>query len=202
MSVSNLCSSLGPCQTPYRDDSRQPRGDGRAPAGALRATPLTAAWPALDTVRQAGSSAETQAQSTDDPQTTGQSGGALSQLARDLSALGDALRTGDRTAAQQAFATMQQDLHTVRQGWGGWALGRLHHRHHHGHHHHRFGGMADGDNAGSAANSTPTAPDATGTADGGSGSLPAARQTTGRTSITAVSVSVSIDILTVQATAA
>lgn len=203
MSVYNLCSSLGSCPPQYRDDNRPQRADIRALVGALRSNPVLAAQQALDSVPQTGSSSESQAQSANEAHTASQSSGALSQLARDLSALGNALQSGDLTAAQQAFATMQQDLHTVRRGWGGWAIGRPHHRHHHhGHHDHRFGGRTDGVNAGLATNISPTSAETTGIADAGGGSSSATQPATSRTSITAVSVSVSIDILTIQAAAA
>jgi hypothetical protein len=59
----------------------------------------------------------------------------------DIDALGQALQAGDLTAAQSAFARLQQDLQAMRGG-----------HHHHRHHHH------DGDERSRDATSAAAAP--------------------------------------------
>jgi hypothetical protein len=69
---------------------------------------------------------------------TGQQGSGQSQFAADLSALSQALQSGDLTKAQDAFAKLQQDMQSA------------HKRHHH--HHHNSG--ASQDSASSSNNSS------------------------------------------------
>jgi hypothetical protein len=85
----------------------------------------------------------------------------MSQGGKDLEALANALSSGDLSGAQQAFASLQQDL----QGTG--RVRRHHHHHHHG--------------SGSVSSTTPTAGTTTQTdasaAQADSGATPSASST-------------------------
>jgi hypothetical protein len=123
MSVSPI-SSVGytyqTYQTNWQNNVSQIKQDFQSLASDLQSNNLTGAQQAFTALQQLlpNPSAGNQTQ-------TGQSGSGQNQFGTDLSAVGQALQNGDLSGAQQAFATLQQDMQSV-QG--------QHHYHHHHHH--------------------------------------------------------------------
>ena len=118
--ISSVDNTYQTYQTNWQNNLSQIQQGFQSLASALQSGNLTGAQQAFTALQQLlpNSSAGNQTQ-------TGQSGSGQNQFATDLSALGQALQSGNVTQAQQAFAKLQQDMQSV-QGQ------HHHHRHHHG----------------------------------------------------------------------
>jgi hypothetical protein len=134
MSVTSITSVPNPYQPDAGDDSPQStfqtvRSDFQQLTHTLAAGSIDAAQQALSTLQR------------DLPNSA-----AATPIGQALSAVGEALQSGDVSAAQEAFAKLQQQVSAA----GG---------HHHRHHHHHHGAPAAG-NAAANTGSDPNAPSA------------------------------------------
>jgi hypothetical protein len=129
MSVTSV-SSVNGNQTGIQSQWQQQMQDFKALANALHSGNLTTAQSSFATWQQ-----DFQANGSTNTQTTQQTQpfGSNSQANTDFQALSSALQSGDLSSAQQAFASLQQDL----QGAG----------HAHRHHHHHSANAADTNNS-------------------------------------------------------
>ncbi len=140
-------------QTPVQNPVQEVRQDYAELAKALQSGDLTTAQSAFTALQQelqtqTGSSTSSTASSTTASATSSD------PISNDLSALGQALSSGNLTQAQSAFAQLQTDIRTAQQSatsqsqnstaWRG-AEG-------HGHHHHHGGGGYSTSNTNSSIN--------------------------------------------------
>ena len=121
MSISSISSATDvyqTYQTSAQNKFKEIRQDFKDLASALQAGDLSDAQKAFAALQQLlpSSSAGNLAQN-------GQQGSAQNPFSNDLSGIGQALQSGDLKKAQDAFATLQQDMMSVQ--------GHHHHRHHH-----------------------------------------------------------------------
>ncbi|MGD0626086.1 MAG: hypothetical protein ABSB32_15380 [Thermodesulfobacteriota bacterium] len=116
-SISSVTSGYQPTLTNWQNKLSQIRQGFNNLASALQAGNLTDAQNAFTALQQLlpNSSAGNQTQN-------GQQGSGQNAFATDFSALGKALQSGDLSAAQTAFAKLQQDTQSVQ--------GHHHHHHH------------------------------------------------------------------------
>jgi hypothetical protein len=123
MSISSVSSASTLLQqTSQVSAFKQIRQDFQTLSQALASGNLSAAQQAYATLQSDMQNVQS-AQSTQQSSQTSQSGQATIQS--DLSAVGQALSSGNLTAAQSAFATLQQDMQSAQQS------GQSHHHRHH-----------------------------------------------------------------------
>jgi hypothetical protein len=91
---------------------------------------------------------------------TGTTSGSTNPLATDMQTLSQALQSGNLSAAQTAFAQLQQDASQAAQSASG---------HHHHHHHHGGGSSSSSSSASSSSTSGTTSGATTSTTSGTSG---------------------------------
>lgn len=116
-SISSVASGYQPTLNNWLNNLSQIRQGFKDLASALQSGDLTAAQTAFASLQQLlpNSSAGNQTQN-------GQQGSGQNPFATDFSALAKALQSGDLSAAQTAFAKLQQDTQSVQ--------GHHHHHHH------------------------------------------------------------------------
>jgi hypothetical protein len=127
-----------PVQNPVQNPAQEVRQDYAELAGALQSGDLTTAQSAFTALQQAlqtqtGSSTASTVSSTTASATSND------PIANDLSALGQALSSGNLTQAQSAFAQLKTDIRTAQQsaatgnqGFTPWLRAGGHGHHHHG----------------------------------------------------------------------
>lgn len=137
--VSSVDYTYQTYQANWQDNFSQIRQGFKTLASALQSGDLNAAQQAFTSLQPLlpNSSAGNQTPNV-------QSGSGQNQFSTDLSTLGKAIQNGDVTQAQNAFATLQQDMQSV-QG-----------QHHHHHHHHGSGSTQSTDSTTSNASSQST----------------------------------------------
>ena len=142
MSISGIPSSFNSSAVQqFQQAAQQRRQDFNNLAQALQSGDLSGAQQAFSDLQQLRQSSSSNLSSATQP-----SNQSTNVIAQDFTALGDALKSGDLSQAQSAFAKLGQDLKAAQGGSG--------HTHgaHHGHHAHRSNdGDADDGGAGSGA---------------------------------------------------
>ena len=137
--VSSVDYTYQTYQANWQNDASQIRQGFKDLTSALQSGDLAGAQQAFSALQPLlpSSSAGNQAQN-------GQSGGNQNPLATDLTALGQALKSGDVTQAQKSLSTLQQDMQSVKG----------HHHRHRGHHGSAGTQGTDSSTASSGAQST------------------------------------------------
>ncbi len=130
MSISGISSDPTVSQN-YVSPFQQIRKDFAALKTSLTSGDLTGAQQAFATLQQDMQSIGLAGSSQQTATTTATQ--ASSPLDTDLNALGAALKNGDTSGAQQAFATLQKDMQQMRRSQGGQQTQKAHHHHHHHH---------------------------------------------------------------------
>jgi hypothetical protein len=148
MNVSNVTSATSPYPSSYQSNFRLGLQDFESLAGALQSGNLASAQTAFSSLEQdlPGISQLLQPGSS-----TGSAADQSSPIPKALQSLQTALKSGDLSGAQQAFANLQQGLQSARSA-------------HRGHHHHH----ASATNATNSANQA-AGTDSDGDSDGSSG---------------------------------
>lgn len=131
MSIPSISSDPTVSQNYASNPFQQIRKDFTALKTSLTSGDLTGAQQAFATLQQDMQSAGLAGGSQQTATTTATQ--ASSPLDTDLNALGAALKNGDTSGAQQAFATLQKDMQQMRQTQGGQQTQKARHRHHHHH---------------------------------------------------------------------
>jgi hypothetical protein len=144
-SISSVSSATNPYLTSNQSGIGQFFQDFKALGSALQSGNLSTAQSALSTFQQdlqasAPAAAQTSSQSSSQPF------GKNTQANTDFQNLTSALQSGDLSGAQQAFASLQNDLKTAKG--------------HHHHHHHGSSGASSGTSA-TASSSTPASSSST-----------------------------------------
>src|SRR5271157_2454117 len=129
MSIPSVSSDPTVSQNYASNPFQQIRKDFTALKTSLTSGDLTGAQQAFATLQQDMQSIGLAGSSQQAATTTATQ--ASSPLDADLNALGTALKNGDTSGAQQAFATLQKDMQQMRQTQGGQQTQRAHHHHHH-----------------------------------------------------------------------
>jgi hypothetical protein len=125
MSISSISSNSYAYPTPDTNNRDQFRTDFSNLATALSSGDLSGAQSAFSALQQLQPG-----RFSTSPNAGGTPGiGATSSIGADIATLGDALKSGNLTAAQDAFKKVQQDMQSM----------------HHGHHHHKQVSSAQSD---------------------------------------------------------
>jgi hypothetical protein len=145
MSVSSVSSVTNPSQNTIQSWYQQQYQDFNSLASALQSGNLSGAQIAFTAwQRDLQSIVPSNLQAAFQNQPFGSN----SQANSDFQALSSALQSGDVSAAQQAFASLKQDLQSA---------GGVHRRHHHHHHHPQTGNKGDTDDRKQSPGSVPFA---------------------------------------------
>jgi len=126
-----------PVQNPAQNPAQEVRQDYTDLAGALQSGNLTMAQAAFTALQET-----LQTQTGSSTASTTSSATSSDPIANDLSALGQALSSGNLTQAQSAFTQLQTDIRTAQQSaaTGNQGFTPWHRAGGHGHHHHGGGG--------------------------------------------------------------
>ena len=129
MSVSAVSSNSSLSQTDSSSVLNQLKQDFKQLANALQSGNLTGAQKAFKALQQLVQGSQSGSQSSGgQPATTGNN-----PLQNDFAALGQALSSGNLSAAQSAFSQLQTDMQAAAPNSSSGAVQSTHH----GHHHHR-----------------------------------------------------------------
>jgi len=149
VSVSAVSSNSSLSQTDSSSVLNQLKQDFKQLANALQSGNLTGAQKAFKALQQLVQGSQSGSQSSGgQPATTGNN-----PLQNDFAALGQALSSGNLSAAQSAFSQLQTDMQAADANGASGAKSA-----HHGHHHHHVSSASDSDSstAGSTASTSST----------------------------------------------
>lgn len=149
-----------PSNSQTQDPAQQVQQDYAQLAGALQSGNLTNAQSAYSSLEQV---LQTQAGSntTSDTNSATNSSTSADPIANDLTALGQALTSGNLNQAQGAFSQLQSDVQTAQQTAGSQSQSQAPVEGHH-HHHHHGGGSSSASSTSTTASTNSSTVSATG----------------------------------------